>query len=280
MELSTERKNRAFVRMFNCFTDSREGNNKYHLTVEELEAFVLLERSRSVSDRTEYILSLDVMLFHSKKEINSRNKKKLISSLRGLESKGIIEIFHEEKSIIGIDPLYNDWTGFEPITLDEIDQLMEITDNFKMVYFYTLIETRRRHNTVQLATSIITDVMSVSKTTLYKHIEELEELNIIKVQRAKENGVNYTNHYQIDDRFLKKCGLQKDKEIIHEESEVRIVKPMSKNNGKKQKDKGEINEYYKIVDGEKQFHSENSYFKYQTYLAKRNEEEERKRLPF
>ncbi|MCD2137191.1 hypothetical protein [Salinicoccus halitifaciens] len=278
MELSTERKNRAFIRMFNCFTDSREGHNQYHLTVDELEAYILLERSRSVSDRTDYIMSLEVMLFHARKEINSRNKNKLLKSLKGLEAKGIIDIFHEEKSIIGIDPLYNGWTGFEPISLDEIDELLEMTNNFKMVYFYALLETRRKYDSVHLATSIITDVMKISKTTLYKYIEELEELKIIKVKRTKENGVNFTNHYQIDDQFLRKCGLLEEE--VSEEAEVRVIKSSGKDARKKTKEKEEVNEFYKIVDGEKNFHSEESYFKYQTHLAQRKKEEQIEKLPF
>lgn len=183
-----------FIRFYNCFTDSREGHNQYHLTSSELDTYMMIEKEKRFLTE-EYIITIDTMLILNGRDINKRNKKQVKDNIQSLADKEVIEIVEDTKNYMKLNLLHENFEGFEPISLDEIEEVQKITgNNTKLFHLYVLIQTRQMGSSpATLSQSLIADVLGVTPQTANTYLNKLKELNLINVANYTKGGKKQTN---------------------------------------------------------------------------------------
>lgn len=189
-----------YIRVYNSFVNSKEERNKYHLTTEEFEVYMMIENERRLLSK-EYILSVDTMLVMANKEVNKRNRKMVKDGIESLDSKGIIEVIEEGTNYYIVEVADRETLGgYEEIYLYELEKLEELLVNdknkAKLIHMFCLIKVRENKNdegAATLAYSLLADILSISDKTAGKYLGRLEQLKIVKVGRHTVANKKQTN---------------------------------------------------------------------------------------
>lgn len=189
-----------YIRVYNSFVNSKEGQNEYHLTTDELEVYMMIENERRLLSK-EYILSIDTMLVMTNKEINKRNRRMVKDGIESLQSKGVIEVIEEGTNYYIVEVADGETLGgYEEIYLYELERLEELLVNdknkVKLIHMFCLIKVRENKNDEGAATlsySLLADVIGVTDKTAGKYLARLEQLNLVKVGRYTLKNKKQTN---------------------------------------------------------------------------------------
>ena len=198
----TDNKNNKgnYIRVYNSFVNSKEGQNEYHLTTDELEVYMMIENERRLLSK-EYILSVDTMLVMANKEVNKRNRKMVKDGIESLQSKGIIDVIEEGTNYYIVEVADRETLGgYEEIYLYELERLEELLINdknkAKLIHMFCLIKVRENKNdegAAILAYSLLADVLGITDKTAGKYLRRLEQLKIVKVGRYTLGNKKQTN---------------------------------------------------------------------------------------
>lgn len=189
-------KNEKYIMVYNCFVNSKEDSNEYHLSTSELETYMMIEKEKRFLTE-EYIISVDTMLVLNNKKVNKRNRKQVKDDIESLETKGIIEIVEQGVNHYIIHPTYKEFKGYEELYLHEIETINKKTNNdAKLLHLYSLVKVREmkeKDSAATLAYSVIADILDISEKTAVKYVKQLEDLKLIKIKKYTKDNKKQTN---------------------------------------------------------------------------------------